>query len=241
VQIAIHPETFLSAEALGTGIGDYRPNFQIQGSLNPHHEFLASFPVRQLLQLTAPGLLDRRESRIIEGWLWPADGLKLYEMAYFASGDILELGTYQGLSTCIMAQAIIDSGRKSRIVTVDIKDYNWKQNVEATGVSGLVEFRLGDAVEQLNQLIGEKHEFTFAFVDHSHTYADVAKACPLLPSVLIPGSFVQFHDYNDPRNGTDPDYGVWQAVQDALPSGFEFCGVYGCSGLYRRLPQTEPF
>ena len=39
----------------------------------------------------------------IEGWLLPDDALKLYEMVYFADGDILELGTYKGLSTSIMA------------------------------------------------------------------------------------------------------------------------------------------
>jgi hypothetical protein len=47
----------------------------------------------------------------IEGWLLPADALKLYEMAYFCGGDILELGTYKGLSTSIMAEASRDSGR----------------------------------------------------------------------------------------------------------------------------------
>ena len=52
--------------------------------------------------------------------------------------------------------------------------------------------------------------------------------------LVAAGGFVLFHDYNDPRHGADPEHGVYQAVADAMPAGrFEFCGVYGCSCLYR--------
>jgi hypothetical protein len=231
--ITTHPETFLSAELLGTKLGEYQPSYQIDGYLNPHHEYLSKLPVTCLLNLTAPGLLTHGEGRKIEGWLWQADGLKLYEMAYFADGDILELGTYQGLSTCIMAQAVLDAGRASKIVSIDIGDHGWLNNAAETDVASVIEFRLGDAVDHMGQLASRNRKFGFGFVDHSHAYGDVANACPLLPSLLKPGSFTQFHDYNDSRNGTNPDYGVWQAVRDSLPSSFEFCGIYGCSGLYR--------
>jgi predicted O-methyltransferase YrrM len=232
VQIVTHPETFVSLEHIGTN-GPYQPNYPIRGFLNSHHEYLSNLRDNPLLNLTAPGLLDHAQGQPIEGWLWRADALKLYEMAYFAEGDILELGTYKGLSTCVMAQAILDSGRAARIVSVDIGDHGWRTNAMRTRVLHVIDFRLGDASEHLNNLIAEGRRFGFGFIDHSHTYTDVARVCPRLSSVLRVGSFAQFHDYADGRNGTDPDYGVWQAVRDTLPQEFEFAGIYGCSGLYR--------
>ncbi len=49
-----------------------------------------------------------------------------------------------------------------------------------------------------------------------------------------------FHDYNDQRNIMPDvaDYGVFQGVRDGLaPGQFEFYGVFGCAGLFRRTPQ----
>ena len=56
----------------------------------------------------------------IEGWLLPADALKLYEMAYFCPGDILELGAHRGLSATVMNRAINDSGREAKIISIDL-------------------------------------------------------------------------------------------------------------------------
>jgi predicted O-methyltransferase YrrM len=232
MQIVTHPETFLPLEAIGA-IGAYQPNYPIEGYLNPHHEYLSNLVDNPLLNLTAPGLLEHGNGKAIDGWLWKADGLKLYEMAYFAEGDVLELGVYRGLSTCIMAQAIIDSKRDAKVVAVDITDHGWKRNADLTGVSHMIDFRLGDAVHYVKRFTEEGRKFGFTFVDHSHTYAAVAKVCPILGNVLKPGTFAQFHDYSDRRNGTDPDYGVWHAVRDTLPKQFQFSGIYGCSGLYR--------
>src|SRR5438128_632925 len=47
----------------------------------------------------------------ISGWLRREDALKLYELAYFADGPILELGSYHGLSTSILSRAAHDAGR----------------------------------------------------------------------------------------------------------------------------------
>jgi len=63
----------------------------------------------------------------------------------------------------------------------------------------------------------------------------VRHACEDLKTLIRPGGFALFHDYNDSRNGNDPDYGVYQAVVDTFADGsFEFYGAYGCTGLYRR-------
>lgn len=56
----------------------------------------------------------------IPGWLRPEDALKLYELAYHASGPILEIGTYRGKSGTLMAMALRDAGRPQLVVSVDV-------------------------------------------------------------------------------------------------------------------------
>ncbi len=233
MDLTAHPETFLQASSVGAVIQDYKYTYPLKAFINPHHAFLDLTPHNALVLLTAPGLLDHNVGTIIKGWLWKGDALKLYELAYYATGDVLELGTYAGLSTCILAQAVIDSGRAGRVVPIDIADVGWKINADLNQVSHRIDFQLGPAIEKVNGLIAAGRKFGFAFIDHSHTYEEVAAVCPMLDKVMQPGSFVQFHDYNDPRNGREPDYGVWQAVVESLPPSFQFYGVYGCSGLYR--------
>jgi hypothetical protein len=233
--ISIHPDTFLRSDQLGSFYPEYRPTFSIPGGfLNAHHRFLATAvnPGNGGALLTAPGLLDHTVGSPIQGWLRIQDALKLYELAYCCVGEILELGTYEGLSTCIMAQAVRDAGRPGRITTIDIEPRAAARlNARYCGVDTVIDFRIGDAVQVVAEL---PRPYGFIFVDHSHTYQHVSAACALQAQLVAAHGFVLFHDYNDPRNGTEPDYGVYQAVADALPSEqFEFCGVYGCSALYR--------
>ena len=243
--ISVHPDTFLYLDQLGAIYPEYRPTFPVPGqSLNPHHRFLftAVNPETGAVLLTAPGLLDHSLGKPIQGWLRTQDALKLYEMAYFCRGDIMELGTYEALSTCIMAQAVRDAGHADRITSIDIE---WRDaaewNAHQCGLDGLIDFRTGDAVQAITQL--PVRHYGFIFVDHSHRYDHVKAACELIPQLLTPGGFVLFHDYNDPRNGQDPEYGVYQAVTEGLPpERFDFCGVYGCTALYRAQlasPQTS--
>jgi hypothetical protein len=55
----------------------------------------------------------------VPGWLQPEDELKLYELAHAAAGPILEIGTYRGRSTTIMALAA-EAGAGAFIVSVDV-------------------------------------------------------------------------------------------------------------------------
>jgi hypothetical protein len=80
--------------------------------------------------------------------------------------------------------------------------------------------------------------FDFAFIDHSHAYEHVYDVCRSLDKVLRHGAFCLFHDFNDPRNAAaeEIEYGVYQGVFEGLDlSSFEFWGIYGCTGLFRRV------
>jgi predicted O-methyltransferase YrrM len=180
----------------------------------------------------------------IDGWLLLADALKLYELAFFCKGDIIELGTYKGLSTTIMAEASRDSGRKFEIVTVDLDPQlaaEAKQGMADRRTPGRenVHFFTFDAIKFVANSADAGKLYELAFIDHSHRYQHVYDTCVNLHRILAPGAFALFHDYNDPRNlrADVPDYGVYQAVHTALSeSYFEFWGIYGCCGLFRRKP-----
>ena len=177
----------------------------------------------------------------IEGWLFRPDALKLYELAYFGR-DILELGTYKGLSTSVMSQALFNSGEPGMIYTVDLDEdfmLTAREGMKERGTQGRenVFFAAMDAGEFLRRQVRADRKFRFVFVDHSHEYEPMIEACGMLAQVTEPGAFVLFHDYNDPRNA-DPavkEYGVYQAVADGLPSDeFEPWGMFGCTGLFKR-------
>jgi hypothetical protein len=237
--ICCHPDTRLTLDQLGTVYPEYAPTFANRDHfISAHHRFLSAAinPSTGGLFLTAPGLLDNSNGQEIHGWLRIPDALKLYEMAYYSPGDILELGTYEALSTCIMAEAIRDAGGSRSLITVDIEKRSQAlTNARLCGLDKLIDFQIDDAIRAIGKL--GSRSFGFVFVDHSHTYYHVKMVCDLLPVILAPSGFVLFHDYNDPRNGRDPDYGVYQAVADGLPSNaFRSCGTYGCTALYQRHP-----
>jgi predicted O-methyltransferase YrrM len=201
------------------------------------HRRLAECPLRDgcLLELRNGRLLGQ----VIQGWLRREDALKLYEIAYFAAGDILELGSFHGLSTSILSRASRNSKRPRRIETVDrsprsVLMTQW--NLRRQGLKRGVSTFCGDALLEVRRRAAKGARYGMVFVDHSHAYGAVYSVCRELGRVVAPGGFCLFHDFNDPRNYDlgDPEYGVHQAVLDGLDrERFEFMGVYGCLALYR--------
>lgn len=222
----------------------YRPTFDFPGQfINSSHRFFSKCPTDGILIQVR----NRRwRGSVIEGWLMREDALKLYEIAYFVKGDILELGCFHGLSTSVLARAVKDSPYKKQIYTVDSNPENVRETTEnlrkmrlSRGVKGIC----GDATEVVKQFASEGRRFGFVFIDHCHAYDPVHSVCLLLPQIMAEGGYCLFHDFNDPLN-FDPDdsnYNVYQAVEDGLsPSRFEFCGMYGCTGLFRALVGPFP-
>jgi hypothetical protein len=223
-------ESWIDLADLESGPAPYLPTFPFQGEfINANHGFYASCPRKG-------GLIDVG----IEGWLWPEDALKLYELAYFAPGDILELGCYRGLSTSILSQANRDSGMRKRILSVDLDPPSVvaaQNQLAATGLSANTEGIAGDAAERCGDLAAAGRQFAMVFVDHSHAYPHVLSVCRQLSGIVAPGGFCLFHDYKDKRNTdvNDTDYGVPQGIRDGLDANeFEFYGIFGGSALFRK-------
>jgi hypothetical protein len=56
----------------------------------------------------------------IPGWLMPQEAAYLYHVGFHSQGNILELGTYYGKSTYLLAQGIRDAGKPHKVITVDV-------------------------------------------------------------------------------------------------------------------------
>jgi len=217
----------------------YQPTFDFRARyIDRAHHALATAPVEgALIQVKNRRWLGK----VIPGWLRREDALKLYELAYFAPGDILEIGSYHGLSTSILARANRNSPCRKHIFSVDLDPASGeatRANLKSLGLSRAVSTVCDDAVTAVRRYASQGKRFGFIFVDHAHDYEPVYQVCRELGQVTAPGGFCLFHDFNDGRN-RHPDnheYAVYQAVTEGLPSGrFRFCGIYGCTGLYRAV------
>jgi hypothetical protein len=226
-------------EKIRAAAAPYSPTHnRFRGYLDDFHREIASYPVN--------GCKIEAE---IAGWLQQADALKLYELAYYATGDILEFGTNNGLSAFIMARAIQATGGGRKVITMEIDSFCAavaRENLAQRGLSPFVEIWLGDANETCRQFIAQGARFNFAFVDHSHLYEDMRAACAALDILMNPGALVLFHDFTDPLNRFPPftgrldEYGIFAAITESLPPDFAFFGCVGCSALYWRTPSGSP-
>jgi len=232
-----HEHTFLTLESTKDDkrfVMPYQKTYIFDGAyINQSHHRLALSRMHDHANIINIG---------IDGWLLLADAMKLYELAYFCSGDIIELGTYKGLSTSIMAEASRDSGREFEIITVDLDtqhsaDAKLGMTCRRTPGRENVHFFAYDAIQFVKNTAKAGRLYELAFIDDSHRYEHVYDICVDLHRILVPRAFALFHDYNDPRNAHPDaaDYGVYQAVHAGLSKDyFEFWGVYGCCGLFRR-------
>jgi hypothetical protein len=124
----------------------------------------------------------------VPGWLTPAEGKRLYEIA--AGRRALELGTYAGRSTVCLAQ------QAAEVVSVDRDDQSAAADwVRRYDLSDRVTFHRGDVREVVPGLSGR---FDLAFLDTEHDAASVARDLALVAPKLAPGGLLAVHDYPDP-------------------------------------------
>lgn len=232
MEILKHENTYVNEDQLGGNPRAYRRTLIPNNSsmfINDNHKFLST-------TLTDPQHPNLISYKGIDGWLTVPDALKLYEMAYFSDFNILELGSYQGLSTTILAEALKDANSKNHIISADISKENTNitiSNLTNSKLLSYVDVRCIGAESLFVELINLKSQFSFIFIDHSHTYNDVTKACEILPLILQDGGFAMFHDFSN-RAGNICGNNVFLAVENSLSNQlFEFHGCFGCSGLFR--------
>jgi predicted O-methyltransferase YrrM len=260
MELKAYPERFRELHELDDSGLSYLPTFGFGGRfINESHRTYSICPVQNDV------LIDIG----VDGWLRREDAMKLYELAYFCEGDILELGTYRGLSACILAQAIVDRTRAGRLGTlsersarltqsktlghnrtrgIETVDLNAgdleiaRNNIRARGFGDVVRCHRIDATTFCRLMIDAGRRFGMAFVDHSHEGEPVREACEHLSDLIEDGGFCLFHDYNDSRNRdpADTHHAVYQGVHTGLSAAdFQFYGIFGCCGLFRRMSRCQ--
>ena len=236
-----HSDTFCNINDLGKQFFPYRPTYPIKTPINAFHKHLTTCEREKGVKI----LLNNDNSQAIPGMLRREDAMKIYELAFNTTGNILELGCFRGLSTFIIAKAILHSNPDKKLTTVDLNAgciESARRNIltidqVVNGRINLLETIVNDGGNAVSSLIDAGKKYTFAFIDHSHAYKHVLDVCQKLDHVIEPGGFCLFHDYNDKRNNDDSEagYGVYSAVHDGLDDEvFEFYGCYGCTGLFRK-------
>ena len=174
----------------------------------------------------------------VPGWLLDDDARKLYELAYGCDGPILEIGTYRGKSTIVLARALSAAARHGPVVpiAVDLEGLEAARDEAARrGLADRIVFARGTA-ERLFRL---RPGFapSFVFLDGDHSRRGVARDLRALEARVPRGGLLLFHDYNDSRNDdpSEPDYGVTEAVRESwVGRECSFMGVFGACGLFRR-------
>jgi predicted O-methyltransferase YrrM len=129
--------------------------------------------------------LDQRDEFLIS--VGPATGQLLNILAKSIQAKaIIELGTSYGYSTVWLAEAARANGGK--LISLDKADYKQayaKERIARAGLTGSVEFRLGDALETLATLNGP---FDFVLVD---LWKELYVPClELFYPKLAPGAFI---------------------------------------------------
>jgi len=226
------PRRVPDERVIGHEFPAYRRTFDFPGEfIDSEHQAIAALPAPDgLIRTTIPGFLR------------PADGLALYELAYFAPGEILEIGSAWGLSTSILCRAAARAGRGRPVWSIE-KEPEFqeatRQTIASLGLEGHYRGIPADADQTIRQLVAQRNRFGLIFVDHDHRYPAMRRVCAALGQLLVPGGLALFHDFNDERNisGAE-DYGIYRAVCEVLEEPeMSFLGVIGCCGLVYRAMQ----
>jgi predicted O-methyltransferase YrrM len=140
---------------------------------------------------------------------YPAWGLLYYLTMCRLLGTegslVIETGTNVGASTIVLGQAVVDAGDVGVVRTVDINPDHIavaKENIELAGLSGVVEFHTGDALELLPTMVGEDGPISLAFMDGCHDAPHVEREFAALHEFLADDSIVVF-DNSLPRRGEE--------------------------------------
>lgn len=139
----------------------------------------------------------------IFGWFGnnEAEMLHQFVLDLSALGPILEIGSWHGRSTIILASAAQQAG--NRVFAVDPHEGHppyggptldiFLENLKRAGLSDVVEPLVMTSREAFEQLEGQEH-FSFVFIDGNHDYDYVKEDFEMWSQCLVEGGVIAFHD-----------------------------------------------
>ncbi|MCH7493624.1 class I SAM-dependent methyltransferase [bacterium] len=170
--------------------------------------------------------------RHVEGWLTKSEAAALFKSVLAApdEGDVLEIGSWKGRSTVVIALALRKLGGRAMVHAIDphegihyvAETKNQKDkgptfavfsgNLRAAGVDKLVDPMVMFSHQALPLLARRGVTVRLAFIDGRHDEASVREDLGLVMPLLVPRGLVAFHDCVE--NGHHPD--VWRVWQEDL-------------------------
>jgi predicted O-methyltransferase YrrM len=183
-------------------------------------------------------------SQTVEGWLSAAEAALLQETAARAvadlAGEVVELGSYCGRGTIVLASTLARRGDGRRVHAIDPHDGvvgDPDRGLHRTGPT-LTRFRRNVARADLTGAVQEvvarpadvewSRPIAFLLVDGLHDYATVARDFAHFEPWLAPGALVAFHDYADYFPG------VRRRVDELRADGYRLVARAGSLVVLRR-------
>jgi len=165
-------------------------------------------------------------------------------------GHVLEIGTWQGKSACVLAGACVEKSDDSMLVSVDTFDmsgterqlgyyqavhrrsrgtfYEFNENAQRFGFSSRV-IPIAAPSIRLKQLLAAT-PLRLAFIDGRHDYIGVKEDISLVMPLIVAGGIVACHDvdYRYP--------GIAEAIGDLLTPehGYSFLSQQHCLVAYMK-------
>ena len=196
---------------------------------------------RRLLKLTEYGSLCKLLSGDGDG----VDGINRTEIQHLCwlgaqcpdGGDVVEVGSHRGKSTCCLAAGVRSAGVQGRVFAVDLwtkgagktfDHYSSKQTweifqrqVRQMGFVGLIRPVQGASVECA---LRRKRPIHVLFIDASHKYPHVLADWNAWSPFVAPGGWVAFHDYGTRFEGVD------RVVTEEVVAHGDVWGEFGVEG-----------
>jgi len=197
-------------------------------------------------------VLDRMEQ--VEGWFRRDEGKLLFDVAYQAvvgkeTPAIVEVGSYCGRSTVVLASAARRANSEARVYSIDPHEGEvgggdaidgmtresstfdrFRANINAAGLSAVVV-----PVRRRSYEVTWDTRIALLLVDGLHDYASVARDFQHFEPYLLPDAHVVFHDCDD----SYPGVRAFVAGIAADP-GYEEAGTASSLRVFRCRAVTPP-
>ena len=187
-----------------------------RNNLPPNTIFGDLLPQQQIVDIEKIALC----SDFIPGMTDSNEGKLLFVLAasQCVSGDIVEIGSWQGKSSSFLARAIqisengkffaidnflgnINSKEAYIVNQIDLSDLesNFKKNMSSLGLQNHVKLISKDVTYAARKLLG--HKIRFLFIDGDHSYDGVKRDYSLFKNQLTEDAIVVFDDFDSAREG----------------------------------------
>lgn len=186
-----------------------------------------------------------RKSAEIEGWLFEGEPEFLWGLASRSSdGHVLEVGTWMGKATCVLAGACIENASHTKVICIDPFTMQGTPEQEAyhkklVGTSGtFYQFienaqRLGFfdwivpiATTSERALSGISFHWRMIFIDGAHDYDSVKRDVELSLPGLMQGGLLVLHDAANSPSWPDVERYVRDCLQPSpLLQWYGSCGT----------------